>query len=120
MPDQKHILVVDDEPIVCMTLKEILTAFGYEVTVLNDGLQAKACLSTQAFSLILSDISMPSLDGMSLLAHIQEQKIDIPVIMMAGLADPDLQQRAIEQGAVACIEKPVRFEDLNALIETYI
>ena len=60
---------------------------------------------------------MPGLDGMSLLAHIQEQKIDSPVIMMAGLSDPDFQQRAIDEGAVACIEKPVKFEDLNALID---
>ncbi|MFT5365583.1 MAG: CheY-like chemotaxis protein [Candidatus Latescibacterota bacterium] len=120
MPAPKHILVVDDEPIVCMTIKEILTSFGYQVTVLHNGLEAKECLSTQTFALILSDISMPGLDGLSLLAYIQEQKPNIPVIIMAGLADPQITQRALNQGAKACVEKPVKLQDLHTLIETYI
>jgi CheY-like chemotaxis protein len=120
MSDKKHILVVDDEPIVCLTIKDLLTALGYITTVLDNGLRAKEALSTQIFDLIISDISMPGLDGFSLLTYIQEQNLNIPVIIMAGLTDPKVNQRARDLGAKACVEKPVKLQDLNTLIELHI
>lgn len=116
----KRILVVDDEPIVCKTIHDILSALGYDVTVLHDGLQAKKHLETQAFNLILSDLSMPGFDGMSLLKHIQEQQIHTPVIILASLMDPSVEQRALDQGAKACLDKPVQFQQLQEHIERYI
>lgn len=120
MASQKHILVVDDEPIVCTTLKSILSDFGYQVTISHDGFQAKETLITQSFDLIISDISMPGLDGLSLLSHIQEQSPNTPVIILASITDPLVRKRALEQGAKACVDKPIRFQELNTLIETYL
>lgn len=120
MDNQKHILVVDDEEIVGDTLNEILTALGYVVTWLQDGEQAWEKLKQQSFDLILCDIAMPKLDGISLLGHVQDTTPQIPMIMLIGSSDEQIKQQALDLGAKAILEKPIRIKDLHTAINKHI
>jgi PAS domain S-box-containing protein len=77
-----RILVVDDDPGVCRTLKEILESDGCEVQTASDGVEALAALAGAKFDLMLSDVVMPSMDGHELYLAVQEKHPDLPVLMM--------------------------------------
>ena len=68
--ENASILVVDDDPALLQSLKEILEAEGYEVTTAADGESGLRCLKEQAFDLVLSDLALPGLDGMELLKYL--------------------------------------------------
>jgi len=120
MDTPQHILVVDDEEIVGETLNEILTALGYVVTWLRDGEQAREQLKQQSFDLILCDIAMPKLDGISLLGYVQNNLPQVPMIMLVGNSDTQVKQHALELGAKAILDKPIHITDLRKTIDTYI
>lgn len=115
----KHILIVDDEDVVRKTLRDILITLGYQVTLAPDGQQAQNALEHQTFDLILCDIIMPNMDGLSFLRCLQTNNIDIPIIMLLGAPDEDVKQRAQNLGASATMHKPVKIMDLKAIIEQY-
>ena len=117
---QRRILIVDDEPVVCMTLRDILTSFGYQVTALQDAAQTKEMLAEQTFGLLISDISMPGFDGMALLAHVEDSDLATPVILLSGFVDDHIKQMALDHGARACSEKPVKYEELLARVEAHL
>ena len=77
--DNASILVVDDDPALLHSLKEILEAEGYEVTTAADGESGLRCLKEQAFDLVLSDLALPGLDGMELLKYLRREAPGLPL-----------------------------------------
>jgi len=76
------VLVVDDDPGICQSLKEILAGSGCRVDTAGDGRQALAKLADGGFDLILSDVVMPNMDGYELFLTVRERHPDLPVLMM--------------------------------------
>jgi DNA-binding NtrC family response regulator len=109
------ILIIDDERSIRNTLKDILSYEDYKVSLAEDGLQALEILQKEEFDVILCDIKMPQMDGIEVLAKIQELPIDTPVIMISGHANIDTAVDAIKKGAFDFIEKPL---DLNRILIT--
>lgn len=109
------ILIIDDERSIRNTLKDILSYEDYKVSLAEDGLQAIEILQKEEFDVILCDIKMPQMDGIEVLAKIQELPIDTPVIMISGHANIDTAVDAIKKGAFDFIEKPL---DLNRILIT--
>lgn len=107
------ILVVDDEPEICTLVKEILDDEGYQVKIAENGEQARALKEEFKPELILLDIWMPDIDGISLLKEWSESgKILPPVIMMSGHGTVETAVEATRLGAYDFLEKPLSLAKL--------
>ena len=104
---QKDILIVDDDELVCHSLRELLGMEGYEVDSTLDGLEALQKLQETQYSLIISDIRMPTLDGIELLKEVRGKNLDSFLIFITGHGHIDGAVEAIKLGAYDYITKPI-------------
>ncbi|MGH8262353.1 MAG: response regulator [Steroidobacteraceae bacterium] len=102
------ILVVEDSPTQAEHLEQILQLHDYHPTVVRNGRQALAALRRRRFTLVVSDVVMPEMDGYELCTQIkrEERTRDIPVILLTSLSDPADVVRGLESGADSFIFKP--------------
>jgi two-component system, chemotaxis family, chemotaxis protein CheY len=111
----KKVLVIEDDEPLCWLLEKILRG-KYEVIVMNDGMEAWSWLSDgNNCDLIISDIKMPSLDGIELLENLSNSGLyqNIPVIILSGY--DDMRKQCLELGAFTYLVKP--FEPRQLLDE---
>jgi len=113
-----HILVVDDEPDICSLIQEILEDEGFTVSVAKDGKSAREQRSEKHPDLILLDIWMPDIDGISLLKEWRESGLltDTLVIMISGHGTVETAVEATRLGAYDFIEKPLSISKLLSTI----
>lgn len=113
-----HILVVDDEPDIRTLVKEILEDEGYAVSVAKDGAAARAAIAARMPGLVLLDIWMPDVDGITLLKELLEvNHLRCPVIMMSGHGTVEAAVEATRLGAFDFIEKPLSLAKLLITVE---
>ncbi|MBF0264807.1 MAG: sigma-54-dependent Fis family transcriptional regulator [Gammaproteobacteria bacterium] len=116
-----YILVVDDEPDIRELVKEILEDEGYQVTVAEDGETALKKLQLRRPDVMLLDIWMPDIDGITLLKKLtedeQNHKLCFPVIMMSGHATIDTAVESTRLGAYDFLEKPLSLAKLLLTVE---
>lgn len=113
-----HILVVDDEPDIRHLLQEILEDEGFDVEVAENGETARQAYSKHQPNLILLDIWMPDVDGITLLKEWSEDgNLPIPVIMMSGHGTVETAVEATRLGAFDFIEKPLSLAKLLLTVE---
>ncbi len=122
-----HILVIDNEKGLCNMLKAILTDSGYRVTAFTNPEKAMAVFHPGSFSLVITDVKMPEMDGLEVLKEIKRQDEEMPVIMITGYATVEMSIHALRNGAFDILTKPFEPEELlhrvrnglrqNALIE---
>jgi two-component system nitrogen regulation response regulator NtrX len=118
MNSPQHILVVDDEPDIRTLLKEILEDEGYQVSTAENATEAKIARTQRRPNLILLDIWMPDIDGITLLKEwTDNEPLDIPVIIMSGHATVETAVEATRLGAHDFIEKPLSLAKLLLTIE---
>ena len=113
-----HVLVVDDEPDIRELVKEILEDEGYEVTLAHDGDSAREALRARRPDLILLDIWMPDIDGITLLKEWSEGAgRPCPVIIMSGHGTVETAVEATRLGAYDFLEKPLSMAKLLITVE---
>ena len=113
-----HILVVDDEADIRGLLKEILSEEGYEVDVAANAAQARASRARQIPDLVLLDIWMPDVDGITLLREWSASPTDgCPVVMMSGHSTVETAVEATRLGAFDFVEKPLSLAKLLRTVE---
>jgi len=114
-----HILVVDDEPDIRNLVREILQDEGYEVGIAENGDTARAARRAQRPDLVLLDIWMPDIDGISLLKEWAEADdgLPFPVIVMSGHGTVETAVEATRLGAYDFIEKPLSLAKLLVTVE---
>ena len=112
------ILIVDDEKSMRDFLKILLTKEGYEVIVAGDGNQAMTALGKNRVDLVISDIRMPGMGGLELLAKVKDEADDIPVIMITAFASPNDAVQAMKSGAYDYISKPFNVDEIKSVIYT--
>jgi two-component system nitrogen regulation response regulator NtrX len=113
-----HILVVDDEADIRGLLKEILSEEGYEVDVAANAAQARASRARQIPDLVLLDIWMPDVDGITLLREWSVGATDgCPVVMMSGHSTVETAVEATRLGAFDFVEKPLSLAKLLRTVE---
>ena len=109
-----RILVVDDDSRLLSLLTETLVAIGYEAEDAKSAREALRKLAESNFHLIISDIKMPEMDGLSLLERIRENYPGLPVVFITGLPQTDILRSANPEGILS---KPFRISNLEDLIE---
>lgn len=114
------ILVVDDEPDIRDLIKDILQDEGYLVITAANGEQARTAFDANSPSLILLDIWMPDVDGISLLKEFKLQNADINIVMMSGHGTIETAVEATRLGASDFIEKPLSMAKLLRGVELAI
>ncbi|HEY2748804.1 MAG TPA: EAL domain-containing protein [Polyangia bacterium] len=112
-----RILLADDDAVLARSLMRVLERAGFTVSVAPDGKVAGEILRGETFDTVVSDISMPGLDGIELLRTVRDYDLDIPVILMTGMPEVRTAVKALEHGALRYLTKPV---DNDALVEEII
>src|SRR5262247_3622841 len=108
MTSTAHILVVDDDPLICQQLEQLYTSDGYRVTVAADVEQAQRVLENEDIDLVVTDIRLGGpLDGVELTRLIAERWSDIPVIVITGFAEIETAVEVLKIGASDYLVKPV-------------
>lgn len=105
--DKPLILVVDDEPDIRELIKDILEDENYQVEIAANGEEAKAAFDEKLPDLVLLDIWMPDIDGITLLKEFKEQNKAVTIVMMSGHGTIETAVEATRLGAVDFIEKPL-------------
>jgi DNA-binding NtrC family response regulator len=112
------ILVVDDELGIRALLSEILADEGHTIELAEDAAQARACRERIRPDLVLLDIWMPDVDGITLLKEwASTAQLTMPVIMMSGHGTIDTAVEATKFGAIAFLEKPITLQKLLRAVE---
>ncbi|MDY0003902.1 MAG: response regulator [Polyangia bacterium] len=107
-------LLVQVDPLVVSQVSEILRGEGYEVLVERDGLDALVAVERLAPDVVLSDIAMPRLDGISFLQALRarEDTRRIPVLILSTVADPETMLLGLAAGARSYLTVPLEREEL--------
>ena len=116
MSEKSRILIVDDDQKMTKTLQDIITVKGYEVKSAHSGPEAMKNLAEVQFDCVLTDIKMPEMNGVELYKAIKEVQPDIPVVLMTAYTTDELIREGLEEGAIACLTKPL---DIEALLSFF-
>ena len=115
----KRILLVDDEPLMLKGLKYTLEQEGYETDLAMDGEEAMAKFAAQTFDLVLLDVMLPKLDGLSVCQRIREQS-NVPIIMLTAKGEDMDKILGLEYGADDYMTKPFNILEVRARIRTVL
>jgi EAL domain-containing protein (putative c-di-GMP-specific phosphodiesterase class I) len=110
------VLVVDDEPELLNAYARALTALGLSIHRATNGREAIEQITRTRFDAIVSDLSMPELDGIGLLRAVRETDLDVPVILMTGGASLETALQAVELGALRYLQKPIDHTQLTTVV----
>ena len=117
MTAKVNILVVDDDQSIRAFCREILELQDYLVVEAENGAKALDALKKTSFSLILSDVMMPDIDGLELASQVRDEYPDTFVILITGHGSIDIAKDAIQRGAFDFITKPFKMTELNKTVE---
>ncbi len=118
MPDPPpRVLIVDDEDGMRIALREVLSRQSIEIDLARDGQEALEKLRASRFSLVLSDVRMPGLTGMELLAAAAQLEAAPPFVMMTAYGTIEDAVEAMKNGAVDYLVKPFSFETVESVVK---
>lgn len=115
----KKVLVVDDEAALVRSIAAYLGSFGDDIEVLTatSGEEGLQLLWQHPVDVLLTDVSMPGLDGISLVREAAKLRPGLRIIVMTAFGTPELEALAIREGAMRFVDKPVDLEELRSLIQ---
>ena len=111
------VLIVDDEKNYLMVLSAFLSGEGYETLTADSAQQALEIVETADLDLVLTDMKMPTIDGIELLKRIKQNVPDLPVVMMTAYGTVEKAVEAIQLGAFNFILKPFQNETLKQIVD---
>ena len=114
------ILIVDDEKDLAYVLSDILKLEGHQITSVLDGYKAIEEIKKAHYDLILMDIRLPGINGVETFIQIKEIDPEVKVVMMTGFSVEDLIEKALREGAYACIHKPFDLQKVIGLVQKVI
>jgi two-component system, NtrC family, response regulator AtoC len=108
----KHILVVDDEESIRLTLSSMLGHHGYRVKTVDSAAAALAAIQGEDFDVVLADVRMPDMDGIALTRRIVSDEVPITVIIMSAYGSVESAIEAMKAGAYDYITKPFKTDEV--------
>jgi DNA-binding NtrC family response regulator len=117
---KEHILVVDDSPDTLEVIQRNLEAKGYRVSASPGAVEAIKILESVPIDLVITDLKMPEVDGLSLTRHIQENFKDTEVMMITGYPSVEGAVEAVKTGAEEYLPKPFTDEELLRAVKSVL
>jgi len=111
-----RVLIIDDDPNICATLKDILSEEGYQVTTVGNITPAKENLAKEFYNIALLDLKLPSGSGLDLLKELRAANSDTAVIVFTGHASAENAIAALNEGAFSYMQKPLNIDELKITI----
>jgi DNA-binding NtrC family response regulator len=108
-----NILIVDDEPDLCDLIAETLVGEGYQVTSAHDGAAAIAAAAEASFDVVLADMRLPKMDGLTLFRRLRAESPSTDVILMTGNGNVADAVAVLKEGAFDYLTKPVQLDELG-------
>ena len=118
MQESKKLMIVDDEETLTYSLYQsfILARQDYEIVTAASGEEASEKLKKMHFDLVITDISMPGMSGLELLARIKKEYPRTSVVVMTAYGSDDKREEAMNLGAANYIEKPFEIKEIKKLV----
>src|SRR5437016_5684606 len=115
--DTPRILVVDDEKVIREILADFLSMEGYVVHAVEDGVEAMKELKKRSYNLVISDLKMPNMGGLELIAQVTEESIPVITVIMTGFGTVETAIEAMKKGAYDYILKPFKVEEVMHIVQ---
>jgi CheY-like chemotaxis protein len=120
----RRILVVDDDPHICLAIRAWLKRYGFKVAIADGGANGLSALDNSTFDLMIVDVFMPSMRGFESIRVFHDHAPKVPLIAISGYAfsspegaSPDFLRMALRLGATRCLRKPFRPTTLLSVID---
>ncbi|MFV8752490.1 response regulator [Nannocystaceae bacterium ST9] len=115
-------LIIDDCRFLAERVARVLSARGFDTILATDGYEALNLLHDRRFALVVLDVDMPFVSGMTLLRRLRLDPIhaDVPVLMLGADPSPAEHEYALAQGASGYLAKPLQVRPLNAMVDSLI
>lgn len=113
------VLLVEDDRVLRQALGDTLEIGGFAYRAVGSGEEALEAVAGESFSLVVSDVNMPGMDGHQLLAQLRTQHPQLPVLLMTAHAAVERAVQAMRQGAVDYLVKPFEPKALLSLVERH-
>jgi diguanylate cyclase (GGDEF)-like protein/PAS domain S-box-containing protein len=114
--DQSRLLIVDDDPRLLHSLRELLRDDAMEVITSRSGKEALEQLSSTRFDLVLLDLCLPDVGGHKIMDTIKRDKIDVDIVVISGRVEIEAAIGALKRGAYDYVRKPYSFEEILATV----
>ncbi len=112
----ERILIVDDEDGMRRLLSRVLTREGYETSAVANGAEALRLVASERFDLVVTDIKMPEMDGLQLLAELKEYEPSLPIIVITAYGTIENAVQALRSGAYDYIAKPFENDEIKLTV----
>jgi len=112
----EKVLIVDDDDTVRTTLKRVLIRDDLDVTLACSAKEGLEILKKEEFQLIITDVKMPEMDGITFLKKAKTDKPEIPVVVLTGFATIEMTRDALQNGAYNFLTKPFEIEDIKTIV----
>lgn len=116
----KKILLIEDDPAICLSLTDILESEHYDISNVRDGSDGLTMAVYENFDLILLDQMLPTMNGIDVCRALRQKNIDIPIIMLTSKNDEATKILAFEIGADDYITKPFSINELLARVKAVL
>ena len=107
-----RVLCVDDEPVILQILRRLLEVQGFDPVTCSDPIEAISAFGEGAFDVVVTDIHMPTMDGLALMRALREVQPELPVVVVTGHGTVDTAIQALREGATGMLVKPFTGEEL--------
>jgi DNA-binding NtrC family response regulator len=114
--EKLHVMILDDEPIVGKRLQPTLAKAGFEVEFFEDPAKALSRLGEKEFDIVVTDLRMEGVGGITILEHVMAHCPRTRVILITGYATVEVAREALVKGAFDFIAKPFKPRDLQAVV----
>jgi len=115
--DKSQILILDDEPIVCKRLKPALEKSGYEVETFINSAEALLRIEEKEFDIVITDLKMEGLDGMTFLTKVKQQSPKTEVIVITGFATMETAKESYQKGVFDFVAKPFKIGEIQDVVK---
>jgi two-component system, OmpR family, alkaline phosphatase synthesis response regulator PhoP len=112
MERKRHVLIVDDEPNIVLSLEFLLQQQGYEVSIARDGEAALAAAEERQPDLVVLDVMLPGLDGFEVCRRLRERSASLRILLLTARGRDVERVRGLEEGADAYVTKPFSTREL--------
>jgi len=116
--NKQHIFFVDDEPEICKIVCSTLEETGFKVSTFARGADCLIQLRHQICDLLITDVKMPGMNGLGLLTEVKRLIPSLPVLVISGYGDIPTAVKALKEGALDFIEKPLNRKTLLSAVES--